>query len=243
VLISVFFFILTIDASGQRVRTAFGNAMVLAFLGGDSTAGPRYRVKFPFGIGFLRASAILHGIDNLDGTKYIRRAGQMQKESDSSDEMEGSTVKLHKKFKLLFGTDHIYVFLRLYSFLVSQLDEIASLLRENSSMVDPASNYYNPMKSQDEKKDSKLDFAAVMMNLQKVISRKLSAKDLEAFGRRVSSEVVHKIAALPKLVEKCAEMMVQTAKEDLLLQLFDFCRYTGAVSKLKYSARKCQSNT
>lgn len=195
--------------------------------------GPRYRVKFPFGIGFVRAYAIMHGIQSVDGAKYVRRDGQMEKDSEGGDDEESSSVKLDKKFRLLFGTDYMYLFLRLYSFLVSSLDEIDSFLRANPTMQDPTLAYYNPMKSSDEKKAAKLDFPTLMLNLQKVISRKLSSKDFEAFCRRVSPEIAHKMAALPKLVEKCADMMVQTAKEDLLLQLFDFCQYPGAVRKRK----------
>jgi histone deacetylase complex regulatory component SIN3 len=215
-------------ANGQRVKTAFGEGTILAFLEGNSSVGPRYRVKFPFGIGFVRAYAIMHGIQSVDGAKYVRRDGQMEKDSEGDDDEESSSVKLDKKFRLLFGTDHIYLFLRLYSFLVSSLDEIDSFLRANPTMQDPTLAYYNPMKSSDEKKNAKLDFPTLMLNLQKVISRKLSSKDFEAFCRRVSPEIAHKMAALPKLVDKCADMMVQTAKEDLLLQLFDFCQYPGA---------------
>jgi hypothetical protein len=174
----------------------------------------------------------MHGI-HADGTKYVRRDGQMEKEDESTDDNEWGAqgpAKLDKKFKVLFGSDHIYLFLRLYSFLVSLLDEIGSYLRANPTMVDPTTNYYNPMKSQDEKSEARLDFAAVMTNLQKVVGRKMSSKDFEAFCRRVSPEMVHKMAALPKLVEKCADMMAQTAKEDLLLQLFDFCNIPAAVS-------------
>jgi hypothetical protein len=202
-------------------------------LEGDDTVGPRYRVRFPFGIGFVRAYAIMHGI-HADGTKYVRRDGQMEKEDESTDGNDWGgaqgPAKLEKKFKVLFGSDCIYLFLRLYSYLVSLLDEIDSFLRANPTMVDPTTNYYNPMKSHDEKNDVRLDFAAVMTNLQKVIGRKMSSKDFEAFCRRVSPEIVHKMAALPKLVEKCADMMAQTAKEDLLLQLFDFCNIPAAVS-------------
>lgn len=216
-------------ANGQRVKTAFGEGTILAYLEGDFNAGPRYRVKFPFGIGFVSPYAILHGVQNSDGAKYVRRDGKMEKDIDYSDKTEETaTIRLDKKFKLLFGTDSIYLFLRLYSFLVSSLDEIDSFVRSNPSMQDPSSAYYNPMKSSEEKKETKLDFPAVMMNLQKVITKKLSVKDFESFCRRVSPEIVHKMAALPKLIEKCADMMVEVAKEDLLPQLYDFCQFSGA---------------
>ena len=213
--------------------TAFGEGTVLAFLEGTAAVGPRYRIKFPFGIGFVRPYAILHGVQGSDGAKYIRRDGHMEKDSDSIDDFEDESIpKLDKKFRLLFGTEQIYYFLRLYSFLVASLDEIDSYLRANPTMQDPTLSYYNPMKSSEKKKSAKLDFTAVMMNLRKVVARKMTPKDFEAFCRRVSPEMVHKMAALPKLVEKCADMMMQTAKEDLLLQLYDFCE-RGAVSLIQ----------
>lgn len=225
------FFVAFIDANGQRIKTAFGEGTILAFLEGNSTLGPRYRVKFPYGTGFMSADAIIHGVHASDGTKYVRRDGQMKKDSDAGDNGDSSAVRLDKKFRLLFGTDHIYVYLRLYSFLVASLDEIDSFLRINPTMQDPTLAYYNPLASaKAEKKPVKLDFPALMRNLQRVMARKLSAKDFETFCRRVSPEMAHKMAALPKLIEKCAESMVQTAKEDLLLQLYDFCQYPGAVS-------------
>lgn len=224
------------DATGQHVRTAFGDGIVLAYLSGDEQAGPRYRVKLPYGVGYVQAYAILHSIENPDGTKYVRRDGVMEKEIDIPDE-DVPAVTLDKKFKVLFGSKRIYLFLRLYSSLVSLLDDIEISIRSNPGAIDPASNYYNPMKSQEEKPHVRLDFAAVMTNLKLVISGKLNLKEFEAFCRRVSPGSVHKMAALPRLVSKGADMLVQTAKEDLLLQLFDYCQYTGAVS---YSGKACR---
>jgi hypothetical protein len=217
------------DATGQRVRTSFGDGTILAFFEGNANTGPRYRVKFPFGIGFVNPSAIMHGLTQTDGSKYVRHDGLMEKENECV-ETNGSSVRLDKKFKLLFGSDRIYLLVRLFSFLVNMLDEIEAWVAANPALEDPATGYYNPIKSQDEKKEATLDFKSLMSNLERVVSRDMTNKDFEAFCRGMSGTMVHKMAALPKLVEKCADMLFQTAKEDLLLQLFDYCQYTGAVS-------------
>lgn len=209
------------------MKTVFGDGTILAFEPGSESLGPRYRVKFPFGIGFVNASSIAHGLQHSDGAKYVRREGQMVKET-SNGQTDEATTRLDKKFKLLFGSDSIYCFMRLYNALISLLDEVETFVRANAAMGDPADSYYNPMKSQDEKKEPRLDFASLVSNLQKVVSNKLSSKDFESFCRRISTEMVHKMAALPKIVEACADMLIHTAKEDLLLQLSDVCQTPGS---------------
>lgn len=199
----------------------------------DTKDGPRYRVKLQYGIAFLQPYAIMHNVDAEDGSRYVRRDHEMIKQQDSTvlPSMDGTTasVVVDKKFKCLFGSDSVYLFLRLYSFLISLLDEIEEYLRANPTIVDPTLSYYNPMKSTDERlvAETKLDFPAVMAKLGDVIARQLSTKDFEAFCRRVNRDVVHKMAALPKLVEKCGDLMIKVAEEDLLPHLFDICQYTG----------------
>ena len=224
------FFPSSLDAVGQHVRTTFGDGVIIANLGGDGAAGPRYRVKFPFGIGFVRSHAIMHSIEHPDGTKFVRRDGVMEKENASFPEEREGAVRLDSKFKLLFGSECIYLFIRLFTSLVSLLDDIETHLRDNADLVDPTLYYYDPMKSQDEKKVTKFDFAAMITKLKNVIAGSLSLKDFEAFCRRVSSDIVQKMAALPKLVERGAIMLKKTAEEDLLLQLYDYCQFTGVVS-------------
>lgn len=227
---SMLTFFFASDSTGQHVRTAFGDGVVLAFLPGGESIGPRYRIKFPFGVGFVAPYAVMHGIQNPDGVKFVRRDGMMEKDADAANTKTESAVELDPKFKLLFGSENIYLFMRLYSSLLSSLDDIESFITANPNMEDSDSRYHDPMKSQDESKPVKLDFAAVMTNLKRVIAGKFSNKDFEAFCRKVSPEIVHKMAAIPKMVQRASSMMMQTAQEDLLLSLFDHCQYTGVVS-------------
>jgi hypothetical protein len=208
------------------VRASVGDGVILAALEGDSSAGPRYRVEFPFGIGYLRSHAILHEIENSESAKM------MEKEQVPID--NEAAVRLDKKFKLLFGSECIYLFLRLFTSLVTLLDQIETDIRDQATDGDPTTGYYDPMNSMDEKEVPKLDFTTVVTKLKSVFAGSLSLKDFEAYCRRVSPESVFKMAALPKLVERGATTLKKMAEEDLILQLFDHCQFTGAVS---YGAR------
>jgi len=221
------------DAVGERVMTAFGEGTIQAFVDGiDSEEAPRYSVKLPFGIGHLQPYAILHNVDAKDGSKYIRRDDEMMKDPNSSKVISNgseSPVVVDKKFKLLFGSDSIYLFLRLYGFLISLLDDIKEYLERNPARFDPSQAYYNPIKSAEdrEKVDRKLNFASITAKLGDVVAKKTTLKEFETFGRRVNRDITYKISALPKLVERCGDMMIKMSEEDLLPSIFDTCQYSG----------------
>jgi hypothetical protein len=215
------------DAAGQTVSTIFGEGTIQAAL--DTVFGPQYRVRLPFGIAILQPSAIMHTLPlAYESHQYVRRDDRMVKEDDAMASSSKNPV-VDSKFKLLFGSDSIYLFLRLYTYLINLLDEIEAYLRENPSPGDPARLYYNPMKSSDDKQqlETKLDFPAVMMKLRLVVAKKLTPKDFETFCRKVSPVIVYKMSALPKLVEKCGDMLIKVSEEDLLPRLYDICQYTG----------------
>ena len=213
------------------MRTTFGDGTIFSLTEGHGESGSdtKYKIEFEFGTGTISPCSVMHGLPQDDGPKYVRHDGVMEKESEST-ETNGSAVKIDKKFKLLFGSDRIYLLIRLFSFLVNMLDDVESYVAANPSLEAPESKYYNPIKSQEERKAPQLDFKSLIANLQRVVSKDMPPKDFEAYCRSLSKSEVHKMAALPKLVEKCADVLVQTAKEDLLLQLFDYCQFTGAVS-------------
>jgi len=241
-------------AVGERVMTAFGEGTIVAFEDGiDSEEGPRYRVKLSFGYGHLQPYAILHNVDTKDGSKYTRRNDEMIKETNSlkkTSELSETTssVVVDKKFKLLFGSDSIYLFLRLYGFLISLLDDIKEHLRWHPTMIDLSKSYYNPMKSLEdkgkkEKAEEKLNFASVASKLSEVVAKKMSLKEFETFARRVNRDITYKIAALPKLVERCGDMMVKMSEEDLLPSIFDVCQYSGQCPVTLRSACMAMSPT
>lgn len=214
-------------AIGQRVMTTFGEGTIHSFTESDG-GRPQYSVKFQDNFRTLEPPAVLHNIDAGDGSEYVRQYKEMIKKSDVKPEGLSSVVVVDKKFKVLFGTDNIYLFLRLYGFLVSLLDDIKEYLVNNPTLADPSLSYYNPMKSTDDKpKDNKLDFATVVVKLHEVLAKTMSHKDFDSFARLVNRDIVFKIAALPKLVQKCGDTMIKMSEEDLLPQIYDICQYSG----------------
>ena len=212
--------------------TAFGEGTIQAFDDGIYLEeGPRYRVKLPFGIGHLQPYAILYNVDAKDGSRYARRDDEMLKEPSKSISEEAETassVVVNTKFKLLFGSDSMYLFLRLYGFLISLMNDINEHLLMNPT-YDQRQSYYNPMKSADDrqKPDGKFDFDTMTAKLSEVVAKKMSLKDFETFARSVNKDITYKMAALPKLVERCGDMMIKMSEEELLPGIFDACQYPG----------------
>jgi hypothetical protein len=59
--------------------------------------------------------------------------------------------------------------------------------------------------------------------LRKVIQKQMSHRDFETLARCISRDIVHQIAILPVLIDRCVERLVKLAEEDTLLQLYDYC--------------------
>jgi len=195
----------------------------MQYMSREKIGRPQYLVKFPFGIGCIRPQNVLNTL--VEGPI----------ESDERED-DKDVVRLDKKFKLVFGTESIYLFIRLYTSLVSMLHEIDVHVRDNPSGPDPSAAYYDPMNSQEdeeEKKETeKFDFRSLMCKLQDTISGKVNTKEYESYCRRVSPDMVHKMASLPRLIERSAQMLERTADEDVLLNLFEHCQFTGVVSTI-----------
>jgi len=190
------------------------------------TAGPKYRVKLPFGIGHLSPSAILHAIPSKEAP-FIRRDGVMIRDENSSD-VEGCGITLDSKYQLLFGTETIYIFMRMYTLVCSVLSDTREHCLAFPPTADPADSYLLPSRTSEAKKPApKLDFSSVLSALEKVLAGKITARDFETLGRKVTREKVHQITALPKLVDRCADAMLKMAEEDTVLNLYDFCQYNS----------------
>lgn len=190
--------------------------------------GPKYRVQMAFGIAYLSPSAILYAVPSKDHA-FVRRDGVMVRDELLANAVS-KTVRLDEKYEMLFGTENIYLFLRLYALLSSFLSDIRTHCEIHGTSEDPAEAYRRPLNKDPEKVSSlkRLDYFCALEAVELVISKKMGLKELETLGRKVSKEKVHLIAALPKLVESCTESLVAIASEDVLLQLYDYCNYRKA---------------
>lgn len=214
-------------APGQKVRTAFGDGSILSYMEGNPSMGCRYRVKLPFGIASVRPSAIMHSLPQADRGMMVRRNGVMGKDESPDGTGEGLFAeKLNKKFELMFATESVYVFMRLYCLLVSLLTDTREYLKASGQSADPVDSYFIPPPIREERNAAPqptADFPGVISMLGKVVAREVETKEFESYCRRVSKVKVHQMAVLPKLIDKCTDALLNVVKEDALLSLFDYC--------------------
>lgn len=200
-----------------------------------------YRVKLAFGIAHLSPSAILHSIPSKE-TPYVRRDGNMVRdtvllESSSSSTSSSSKKVIDDKYEQLFGTESIYLFLRKYLLLCSILKDIREHVDTFGPSGDPSVEYWSPTSRHPAKKDgvhARLDYSALFTAALKFFSAgnptdDVGSKELERVGRMVCKDKLFLVAALPMLVDRCVQAMVDTAHEDVILSLYDYCQYRQSV--------------
>lgn len=213
-------------ASGQRVRTIFGEGTIASFMEPSGSSGPKYRVKLQFGLGHLAPSAILFAVPSMD-MPHIRRDGLMVRD-EASHYVDENAPKLDPRYQLLFGTEQIYLFLRLYSLLCSLLSDTREHCAALPPSYDPADSYVTPTNKtgrRKKKKSRKMDYSSLVVALQKVLANDMTSREFETLARKVSREKVHQIAALPSLIGRCVDALLKVAEEDTLLHLYDYCQY------------------
>ena len=201
----------------------FGEGTIGSVVKEDNNGGIKYRVKLSFGTAYVGPTAILYAIPSTDAP-FVRRDGIMARDESVFDTNMGSP-QLDEKHQLLFGTESIYLFLRLYSFLCSVLTDTREHCATFPPSRDPALSYFTLNR---DRADTPVDFSSTICALKLVLSKRMDPKRFEALGRRLSKEKVHQLAALPKLVERCASYLIKVAKEDALLHLYDFCNHRAA---------------
>lgn len=228
----------SIDVTGQRVRTSFGEGTIVSYMEGNPSMGCRYRVKLPFGVASVRPSAILHSAIQPDGSIMARKDGIMTRDDSHASAGEAtSPEKLDKKFQVMFATESVYIFMRMYCILVSVLTDTREHTKVFPPGPDPSDEWYVPTPMKEEGSSGPkppADFPGVVSMLEKVVCRKVDLKDFETYCRRVSKEKVYQMAVLPKLVDKCTDALLNVAKEEMLLRIFDYCLPRQLVSNLNY---------
>ena len=136
--------------------------------------------------------------------------------SDSSTTPKEKT--LSSTCQCMFGTEKLYLFMRLYCALVALLGKVKKHLNEkwldvsyftkNKRMTSSAKNYYSRMTA----------------SLKDYLNEDIVFKKFELICREMTKERVYEMSALPRLVEKCADALVKVSREDIALTLYDFSR-------------------
>ena len=227
------------DSVGQNVLTSYGKGVILAKIAGGHNAGMRYKVKLDYGTASVRPSNIVHLLPATDpSNRMVRRNGTMEKASL----LEGSEEGVDKRCKLMFGTERVYAFLRLYSFLTFVLANTRSFLALKSGEQEEESQATNGIGSAFEKgktpseAEATHDYPGLLASLNKLIAGGMDIQAFESFCRKTAKGKVYQLIALPRLIERCAEALVKVAKEDKILSLFD-------LSQLKIMVRRFVEGT
>lgn len=216
-----------IVAPGQKVQTCFGNGEIVTRIAPSNNVGLRYKVKLGYGTGYLRPSAIVHLLPATDPSqRMVRRNGVMEK--FSLPEEPGNGVDL--RCQLMFGTEKVYILVRIYSYLVHVLSNTQSfLLSEEGQQKETQTT--NGIGSSFEKADTNgktsiatHDYPGVISALKKLIDGEVDIQAYESFCRKTAKDKVFQLIALPRLIDRCAEALVKVAKEDKVLSLYDLAQ-------------------
>jgi len=181
----------TVFTPGQRVRTVVGDGQIVSVIKTPELF--RYLVKFSFGVGYVNASAVAHLLPNSD--------------MDTDVNVKDATSKLMTDdIQVLFGTERIYLFVRLYILLVTMLYQANNIIDKKNALADnPTANY---------------EYHKIITSLKDLIQGKIDMKDFEAGCRKNLGEDVYNFVAIPLLVESCAEALIKVTREDCLGNLY-----------------------
>jgi len=112
--------------------------------------------------------------------------------------------------QVLFGTESIYVFMRLYILLVTMLYQGKDIIDKNSSNT--ISQMENPSKED--------VYSRVLSSIKDVVNGKISATEFETLCRGLVGMEVHNFVAIPPLIKKCAEEALKVVQEGFLPNLY-----------------------
>jgi len=184
-------------APGQRVRTIVGDGEIVSVAEGKNNSF-RYLVKFPFGVGYVKPSAVAHILPSSISTSEM----EFSSDDDASKLMQDN-------IQVMFGTENIYIFMRLYILLVTMLYQAKDIIdRKNANAVKTVDGAEKPA------------YFGIMSYFQSLIQGKIEAKDFEAKCRGIVGNGVYNFVVIPPLIEKCAEALVNVAREDYLENLY-----------------------
>jgi len=198
-------------APGQMVKTAFGDGLILEFREASGSAGAYYKIELAFGKGFIRPSSIVHHLSPVEKVQYTRLGGFMELLEVADEAKEGEiSKKLEPSSRLVFGTEKVYIFMRLYCALLSLFQSIKQNIASSGS---------GDMEIDELSISCYHDFVST---LKDYINEDILFKTYELNCRSLTKDKVYELSAIPRLIEKCADALVKVAKEDKLLGLFDF---------------------
>ena len=131
---------------------------------------------------------------------------------NNDEPMDGEKHELPSSCRLVFGTEKVYIFMRLYCALLSLFD---SAKQNMESDVDE-------MEVDDANSSGQSGYHGFLSTLKELINEDIEFKAYDLRCRNITQKKCHELSAIPRLIEKCADALVKVAREDKLLGLFDF---------------------
>ena len=168
---------------GRRVRTSVGVGHILSLADHN-----RYLVKFSFGVGYVVRSAVDHVFDENDADM----------DTGAEENTTVVTQLMSEDIQILFGTEKMYLFMRLYILLVTMLYQAKSIADSNGADI----------------------FTGLVSFLKELLQGKMTPKAFEDYCIKTFVNDAYSFVAIPPLVEKFADALVKMVKEDCLESLY-----------------------
>jgi hypothetical protein len=150
-------------------------------------------VKFSFGVGYVLPGAIDPLVLPSDPDMDM-----------STDDAADANHLMSDDIQVLFGTEKIYLFMRLYVLLVTMLYQAKASLYSKGAGVDESG-----------------PFTGVVASLKEFLRGKIDSKAFQEDCIKNVDNDVYNFVAIPPLVEKCAAALVKMSKEDCLEELYE----------------------
>ena len=162
---------------GQKVRTTVGDGQIISI-----AADPqRYKVKFSFGVGYVHPDAIAHLLPSSSSAADVA-------EADDSQLMQDDV-------QILFGTENIYLLMRMYMLLVTMLYQAKDAVEGDG-------------------------YTSCMAAIVDFVTSKTDVKEFESTIRGIIDKNVFNIVAIPSLVKSCGDAMAKVVEEDVIENLY-----------------------
>lgn len=241
--------------AGQAIRTFYGDGIITNVgVSTQSRDANCYTVKLSYGIAYLRQSYILHtlppSVPSSEEKHYVRlHDGKFSRIEKNMDVKDAISVKSCFTF---FGSEKIYLFLRLYCVLVGILAEgyayfssVHSSFKNDVSSSDARCGGTDSLgrgiseasRPGDQYKKS---YTGLLAALSDFLGGGMTSKTFEATCRTLCAKHVFKYALLPNILKKCAEELLKVVDEEAYLTLLDYARIPQIdISLLRELSLRC----
>lgn len=199
------------DAPEQKVKTVFGEGKIIQYNEGNNSVASHYEVSLPFGQAYIRPSAIVHHITSE--VDFIRQNGCMEILRNCNEATNEVVREIPPSCQLLFGTEKVYFFMRLFCSLLGLFESIRNTLSADNDAMEIDGELVN--------RNSYQKFLSIV---KEHASEEINHKMYELQCRRLTKNKCYELLAIPRLLEKCADILFKVAREDKLLLLYDFCK-------------------